>query len=232
MENNIYDTNNMLDKLVKNSIYLSLVVQIITTLISLDGFSIKIQPKDNILRDILGIEAFVQVVEAFFYIWVILALHDTKLMTPRRYLDWMITTPIMLITTIMFMKYNENKNRSFTITEFIQTHKEDVIQLFIYNGLMLLFGYLAETNVIPKHIGIAIGFFFFFQTFKIIYKYAEKTDVGKKLFNFLTIVWALYGVAAMLPMKQKNICYNMLDIISKNFYGLYIYYQIKAVRVS
>ena len=222
----------MLDKLVKNSIYLSLAVQILTTLISLDGFNIKIPPKDNILKDILGIETFVQFIEAFFYIWVILALHDTKSMTPRRYLDWMITTPIMLFTTIMFMKYNENKNKPFTVIEFIKTHKQDVIKLFVYNGLMLLFGYLVETNVIPKHIGIPIGFFFFFQSFRVIYKYAEKTELGKKLFKFLAFVWALYGVAAMLPMKQKNICYNMLDIVSKNFYGLYIYYQVKTISIQ
>ena len=134
----------MLDKLVKNSIYLSLAIQILTTFISLDGFNIKIPPKDNILKDILGIEAFVQFVEAFFYIWVILALHDTKLMTPRRYLDWMITTPIMLFTTIMFMKYNENKNKPFTVIEFIKTHKQDVIKLFIFNGMIAGFKKLVN----------------------------------------------------------------------------------------
>ena len=30
-------------------------------------------------------------------------------MTSRRYIDWMITTPTMLISTILFLKYQEKK---------------------------------------------------------------------------------------------------------------------------
>ena len=55
--------------LVYKTIYLSLAVQIITTLISLQGFFIKLNDKDKILKDILGIEAIVQFVETFLYIY-------------------------------------------------------------------------------------------------------------------------------------------------------------------
>ena len=79
---------------------------------------------------------------------------------------------------------------------------------------------------------IPIGFFFFYKSFSIIYKYAEKTEIGKNLFKFLVVAWALYGVAAMLPIKEKNICYNTLDIFSKNFYGLYIYYKVRQLRIN
>ena len=57
--------------LVYKTIYLSLAIQIITTLISLHGFYVKLDDKDNILKDVLAIEAIVQFVEAFFYVWVI-----------------------------------------------------------------------------------------------------------------------------------------------------------------
>ena len=43
---------------------------------------------------------------------------------------------------------------------------------------------------------------------------------------FLISIWSLYGVAAVLPTIPKNLSYNVLDIISKNFYGLFIYYKI------
>ena len=49
------------------------------------------------------------------------------------------------------------------------------------------------------------------------------------LFKFLLGIWSLYGVAALLPVLAKNISYNVLDIIAKNFYGLFIYYKIKQV---
>ena len=67
----------------------------------------------------------------------------------------------------------------------------------------------------------------FYLSFNLIYQeYANKSILGKKLFIFLVIVWGLYGVAAMTDLKTKNIAYNILDIVSKNFYGLFIYYII------
>ena len=51
-----------------------------------------------------------------------------------------------------------------------------------------------------------------------------------KLFKFLVVVWGLYGIAAMTDIKSKNIAYNLLDIVSKNFYGLFIYYYILYIH--
>ena len=219
-----------MEKIIKQSIYLSLFIQIVTTLISLRGFDIQLQEKDYILYDILKLEALVQLVEAVFYIWVIYALKDLELMTPRRYIDWFITTPTMLFTTIIFMeyvKYEKNGQKQFTLSEFIEDNKEYIIKIVILNQCMLLFGYLGETGIINKEVSITVGFMFFFYNFYIIYeRYAKHTDLGIKLFIFLIIIWSLYGVAAYMNIKVKNLMYNCLDIISKNFYGLYIYYYI------
>ena len=57
----------MVDKLVKQTITFSLWVQIITTVVSLDGFRYDVKPEDAILKEILFIETFVQVVEGYFY---------------------------------------------------------------------------------------------------------------------------------------------------------------------
>jgi hypothetical protein len=226
----------MIDKLVKKTIHFSLVIQILTTIISLDGFSMKLQPNDEILKDILWIETAVQFVEGFFYVWIIFALKDLNKMTPRRYIDWSITTPIMLLSTIIYFRYNELKENGtlqpFTAWEFYETNKENIQKMFIYNGFMLLFGFLSEINVIDKRIGIPLGFYFFYKSFSLIYnKYAIKTELGKQLFNVLLSLWSLYGFAAVLPVKQKNISYNILDVFSKNFYGLYIYYRIRQLQI-
>ena len=97
---------------------------------------------------------------------------------------------------------------------------------------MLSFGLLGELNIIDKKIGVSIGFIFFFLSFKLIYdEYAHKTEGGKQLFTFLVIVWSLYGFSAMMPLVPKNACYNILDIVAKNFYGLFIYYYITTIGV-
>ena len=48
----------------------------------------------------------------------------------------------------------------------------------------------------------------------------------------MACIWSLYGVAAMLPSNYKNFSYNILDIFSKNFYGLYIAYRIYENRIN
>ena len=225
----------MVNKLVERTIKYSLWVQIITTIISLDGFRHPVTPENSILKEILFIETFVQVVEGFFYSYIISGLHDIKLMTPRRYFDWFITTPIMLFSTMVFFKYSElketNKLKQFSAKSFYEENKEDVHKIVTYNALMLLFGYLGETGRLNKMISIPIGFVFFFLSFKLIYeRYAVKSKLGLILFKILFVIWILYGVAAMFPDVPKNICYNTLDIFSKNFYGLFIYYKIRTLN--
>lgn len=225
----------MKDKLVERTIKYSLWVQLITTLISLDGFRYTVDPKDAILKEILFIETFVQFVESFFYSYIIRGLNNYDLMTSRRYFDWMITTPIMLFSTIIFFKYSEMKEKEqlepFTTKEFYLENKDNVHKIAVFNALMLLFGYLGETGVIDKKISIPVGFIFFFLSFKIIYEdYAVNSELGMLLFKILFVIWALYGVAAMFPGREKNISYNMLDIFSKNFYGLFIYYKIRELN--
>ena len=224
-----------LSKLVYQTINVSLFVQIITTLISLDGFRYPVEPTDTILKEILFIEVFVQFVEGFFYTWIIQGVHDFNLMTRRRYLDWSITTPVMLFSTILFFEYNKKKEQNnlegFTSQQFYEENSTNVQKLAIYNGLMLLFGYLGEAGLIDKRVSIPIGFIFFFMSFELIYKeYAIYSDLGKQLFLVLFSIWFSYGVAAMFPPQLKNISYNILDIVSKNFYGLYIYYKIRELQ--
>ena len=88
--------------------------------------------------------------------------------------------------------------------DFIKDNKNNIIKIFVYNGLMLLFGFLGESGIIDKRIGIPIGFVFFYLSFDLIYQeYGKKSELGKKLFIFLVVVWGLYGVAAMTDLNTK-----------------------------
>ena len=113
-------------------------------------------------------------------------------MTPRRYIDWCITTPIMLITTIIFMEYQHDleskNNKTITMKEFFYENKENIMKIVLFNALMLLFGFLGETNMINKPLSVGIGFFFFYLSFKLIYdKYAQKTEIAMNLYKFLIV---------------------------------------------
>ena len=82
---------------VKNTMWFSLLVQIITGIVSLYGLFITLPEKDSILTDILGLETMVQFVEMVIYIWISYAMINVDKMTSRRYIDWVITTPTMLL---------------------------------------------------------------------------------------------------------------------------------------
>ena len=156
-------------KTVKNTIWFSLILQIITGLIPLPGLFIKLEENDVILSDILILETIVQFIELLFYVWIAFSVLNIKKMASRRYIDWMITTPTMLLSTIMFMKYQERKenneleNKPLKTMGFIKENKDLILKIFGFNFLMLLFGYLGEINTISKYIAITIGFGFFYK---------------------------------------------------------------------
>lgn len=219
------------------TVKISLIIQLITGFISVKGVFIKLEPQDKILRDILLLETTVQLIEGLWYIYIAYAIRkiNNNKMASIRYVDWVITTPLMLLSTIFFMEYDADiiENKTTNVYSIIIENKRELIKIGIYNFGMLLFGYLGETNVLNKYTSIVIGFIFFGLSFYEIWdKFGYKTNKTIKLYLFLFIVWSLYGVAAVLPVIPKNIMYNCLDIISKNFYGLYIYYEIIKIKNS
>ena len=61
----------------------------------------------------------------------------------------------------------------------------------------------------------------------MIYKnYVEMGNVGIKIFTYFVFFWSIYGIVALLPYEIKNMCYNILDLFSKNFFGLFLTYLI------
>ncbi len=217
--------------IITKSVYASLFIQLVTGIVSLYGIFIKLEKEDLILRDILVMENIVQFVEAFFYIYIAFAIKNMYVssITRRRYFDWVITTPTMIISTILFMNYKknlDNNEKTIRFKESILKYKKDIIKIVIYNFFMLVFGYLAEINIINKYLGIFIGFIFFSLSFNTLYKFTNNIKINKQLFSFMFVIWGLYGVAALFNVYSKNLFYNILDIISKNFYGLFIFYKI------
>ena len=215
---------------------LSIIVQIITGLVSFNGIFLELPDKHKILNEILALETFVQLIELFFYIYFLraLAVKYVYKMASIRYFDWAITTPTMLLTTIIYFKYEEymekNEEKVLTFSDFLQENMQNIITIIVCNFLMLVFGYLGEVGLIDMTSSIVLGFAFFAYSFYVIYKnYAVNSQRSLKLFYFVLSVWSLYGVAAIFSHHHKNNTFNILDIFAKNFFGLYLYYR--AVEV-
>ena len=87
------------------TLIISIIVQIITGGIEIGALLIKVPSAYSLIKELLMFEFIVQIIEGIFYIW--LAYNFTKIInvTPKRYIDWVITTPTMLITLIVYLIY-------------------------------------------------------------------------------------------------------------------------------
>ena len=216
------------------TIYVSLLIQLITGVLTFNAVLVPLEEKDKILTDVALIELVVQIIEALWYIVIIYAIYsiNNNTIAARRYIDWVITTPVMLISTILFFSYKTYKAIGKTITtrEIFSQNKFAIGSIIVYNFFMLLFGFLGEVNILNKFVSIPVGFVFFALSFYTLYvKFVGTELINQYLFVFLFVVWGLYGFAAMFPTIIKNISYNVLDLIAKNFYGIFIYFYIRGV---
>ena len=216
---------------IKITVYFSLLVQIVTGVF--DYYVIQLNMPSNflIIKEILIMELIVQIVEGIFYIWLALNISSVTNITPHRYYDWYLTTPTMLISLCIYLVYLNNEERNIETTDsffkIIYDNMNVLLSILFLNFLMLTSGYLTEIKKISQVSGVLLGFIPFFIFFYLIYHYFARFSLfGTEMFFYFLIVWSLYGVAALMSYRIKNIMYNILDLFAKNFFGLYLGYVI------
>lgn len=214
-----------------NTLILSIIGQFITGVIEIAAVFIKVPTAYNLIRQLLLLEVSVQVIEGVFYGWLAFNFGKIKNITPKRYIDWVITTPTMLIILIGYLIYLDKRRTDETDDlEFFSLLKENasvIIPVLLLNWLMLFFGYLGEMNIITLWMGIFVGFIpFLMYYYKIFINYVSVSTNGQYLFWYFFIFWSFYGFVAILPYYIKNACYNILDLFAKNFFGLFLSYII------
>lgn len=213
------------------TLVISIVVQIVTGIIDIAAFFVKVPTVYSIIRQLLILELVVQFFEGSFYVW--LAYNFTKVLnvTPKRYIDWAITTPTMLITLMTYLIYlnkmAEDKTNELELFTVLKENSNIFIPVVLLNWLMLLFGYLGEMKIIPVLLGVLLGFIPFLLYYYMIYvNYVTQDTSGYLLFWYFFFFWSLYGFVAVLPYYVKNSLYNILDLFAKNFFGIFLSYII------
>lgn len=249
------ETENLIT-ILKITIYISLIIQALTAvfniaILGLDMYSTSsFQDDVDILIDLVWLGLIVQVIEGTFYVWLVTFMNSISNITKFRYYDWFFSTPTMLIVLIVYLIYlkekeeldkemqkrKDNKLKKVTWKEgktykdlftYVSENKEIVSVILILNILMLLFGYLGEIGVLSIPFSVSLGFIPFVGYFYLIYEYFAKfTEMGKGLFWLFSGIWSLYGVSALMPYYEKNISYNILDVVSKNFFELFLGFKL------
>jgi bacteriorhodopsin len=205
---------------------ISLLVQLIVGVIDYLAIKIEVSPNDEFLKDLLRVEVFVQGIEFIFYVWLIYYFSRvSKNITPFRYLDWSITTPLMLITLSGFLHHDEN--RPARLYEFLSRYNGSIVKIVLLNAAMLLFGLIGEFGYLSAYVSTALGFIPFVINFKYIketFLPSSEDKFKNAVFYWFVFFWSLYGVFALTSYTIKNTGYNILDIFAKNFFGLFLAY--------
>ena len=209
----------------------SIIIQIITGIIEVGAFFVKVPTMYSLIKQLLTLELIVQFCEGMFYFWLVYNYAKALNITPKRYIDWVITTPTMLISLMIYLIYlNKQVEDKINDLDFFTILKENsniFIPVVILNWLMLFFGYLGEMRIIPVLLGVFLGFIPFLIYYYIIYvNYVTQNTNGYLLFWYFFFFWSLYGVVSMLPYYVKNAFYNILDLFAKNFFGIFLSYLI------
>ena len=208
----------------------SLGVQAITGLLGAYGLTIPLAPKDVILRQVLGLEMIVQIIEFVFYLGFLSILNLNSL-TQERYYDWFLSTPVMLFTISLYFFYvnfiEGGDKDSVGLLDFAKNNSKQIFGFVILTFLMLLFGFLAERGAMKKMLAFVLGTGALCGSFGIIYEnYAKYSEKTRNIFWTMFGIWSLYGIAFLCPPVVKNISYTVLDIFAKNFFGIFLYYII------
>lgn len=203
-----------METILHRSTQLSILTQVLSGVVNVQGLT---KPGPKLFVEALRLELFVTVIQFVFYVTLIRNL-KVETMAITRYFDWFLTTPMMLISMSAYFLYKKGEDGS--ILEVMKKYKSSFVLIVLSNLVMLAAGYLGEIGCISKSTAFIIGAIALIVTFRTIDKDMDASQ--NAIFKPIVTVWGLYGLAFMLPVYQKNIMYNMLDVVSKNFFAVFL----------
>ena len=174
-----------------------------------------LRTKSTTVRHIMNLETTISIVAGLTYGLFLDKIKDSTVnlneITQLRYVDWSITTPMILLALVLF--YNPGKSIDY----------RSYLTLVLLNAGMLGSGYLGETGTVSKAMGSGVGFLFFAALLFFINSCCLPRGSSMVVFILFSIIWTFYVFAYMLDEENKNISYNILDVISKALFGIVLW---------
>jgi hypothetical protein len=225
------DKEKPVNKVVKLSFLITYILLITTGTIT---FIEAIRTENPLIRHVMNLETCISIVAGYFYSTFIAAIDeygkkgepiDWKEITQTRYVDWAITTPMMLLTLCIFMSIHTKT----------PIHLGVISAIVALNYLMLSIGYLGEVGTVSRFMATVVGFVALFLVFAIVFFVFVQKSKGWACWLFLgiySLIWSIYGLAYLMTEEYKNIVMNILDCTAKCFVGLGLWlYYVHILRV-
>jgi bacteriorhodopsin len=176
-------------------------------------------------RTILAIESLICIVAGIVYYLIIniyrktsnMTLADWDKITTLRYIDWAITTPLLILSFSLFLANGEK----------VKNLGNFIVSLIFFDLIMILAGFLGSKNIISDILSQIVGFGAYFMIFFLMYnKFFREVTLSvnilfKQVFFYLMLIlWFIYGVIYNFSTINRNIITNVLDGLAKGLFGL------------
>jgi bacteriorhodopsin len=219
IENTTEKKTNPVKYYVKFSFAMTYILLLTTATITLIE---ALRTKTPYVRHILNLETAISIVAGYFYSVFVSQIEkfsdkgvdiDWTDITKTRYIDWSITTPMMLLALCLVLSSNANKT----------VHLSVIGSIVLLNYVMLYIGYLGENKAFNMYLASLLGFIPFIGMFYLIYIQFvrnSKSFANNVLFSLYLGIWSLYGIVYLFNEEYKNIAMNILDATSKCLIGL------------
>ena len=194
--------------------------------------------RNNVLpryRSAMTVAGLVTGVACFHYFRMAAVYAEGSFPTEYRYIDWIITTPLMLIKFPLLLGLGKENVKRF------------LIPLVVLDLAMIITAYIAEVSplggfswwsffLIACLFELGIVYLLFAKMKDSIAQSPEPIANALKLMRgFIFIGWLIYPVGFLMALAGpvggdlREIFYNVADVINKVGFGLVAYYGMKAM---
>jgi bacteriorhodopsin len=179
----------------------------------------------------MNIETCISIIAAYFYGQFVKQIESAKeagaaidwaAINNTRYVDWMISTPFMLLALCMVLSIETNQPTRFL----------PFVLILLLDIAMIASGYLGEIGKISKKTGTVVGFVAFILLYVyiwLLYMTGKRTMPAMITFGIFVFFWAVYGVVYNFEEDDKIVYYNVLDLIAKAFVGIFFWMYFTGV---
>lgn len=151
-------------------------------------------------RKLLYLYSFLTTTIASFFYLLFFKMQSVPI--KYRYIDWILTTPILLLELCIISKIKNSKI---------------ILAIVLINFLTFALGWVGETKYLNRYLSCFLAFIPFVVTFVIITKNAEWNN----FIPFFIIIWTFYGLVYLIQNTLiKNTLYNALDCVSKGVFSI------------
>ena len=202
-------------------------------------------------RSTATVAALVTFVAAIHYYFMKQAVGESGLLseidgfpTEIRYIDWLVTTPLLLIKFPLLLGLKEGKGRAL-LTKLVIADIIMIIGGYIGESSINLAGGFTQLGLWAYVVGCIAWFYIIYLLFTNVTKAAEDkpAPIRKALLQmrlFILIGWAIYPVGYAVTLFApgievqlvRELIYNFADLINKVGFGLIAFFAVKTMSAT